>query len=698
MTNFSAYPFLRLSCCFALGIVAYHYLGESVLIDWKYLFPAFIVYALLALRNSFKYQFVIATIAFFIIFALGAKRLEFFKDEKRNDHLIVLSDSAKAYRAVIVEAPQEKTKSLRCVLEVYSIWTGDNWVSAKGLVNTYVDLEKGAGLKYGDLIYVNGSPTLTTPPANPGEFDYKSYLVYNGIHHQQYVGDNYELTGHKAPSWFLEKANMLRNYCVQQISSHISDPYARGVTLALVLGVKDDLDDELVRAFSATGAMHVLAVSGLHVGIIYAIVFLLLKRLGLSKRKYRWVLATASVLILWAYAFLTGLSPSVLRAVTMFTFVAFGRALSRHSNIYNTLAASAMALLCYNPYLIMSVGFQLSYLAVFGIVYLQPKLYALIEVRHSILDKIWAITCVSIAAQLATAPLSILYFHQFPTYFLLSNLFIIPAAFVILINGLILLITSAISFLAVPLAWLLTKIITIVNSLVIWISSWPGSTLNEIYFSILDTWIIYAILVCLILTIARRRFQYLKYAFLMAVFFASSQLQHYISYSNSSEFSVMNISNVNVMDFRSGFDTRMISDTLFEKDIDKHRFSIYPKRLLAGSNQKPAEDRLNIEQREFAFGRLIAFEEYVILHLNKPLTDQYKPRVPIEVDCLILGNNATTDLSVFSGRINFSKLIIDSTNSWFLDRKLVEQSEELDIKCHSVRQNGYYSERWSSSL
>lgn len=676
--------------------MGYHYLGNQILVGWEYLLLAFGTYVFLALRNSLKYQLVLSVLAFLIIFSLGAKRLESFKDEKGNNHLLVVSDSAKAYKAVIVGVPEEKARSLRCKLEVYSIWTGDDWKPATGLVNAYVDTVKGSALHYGDLLYVVGNPEVTSPPGNPGEFDYKGYLVYNRIHHQQYLGGNFEVIGHQAPSWLLEQANILRAFCVNQISGLVTDKYARGVTLALVLGVKDGLDDELIQAFSATGAMHVLAVSGLHVGIVYAIVFFLLKRLGLSKQKYRWVLAILSVLILWGYAFLTGLSPSVLRAVTMFTFVAFGRALSRHSNIYNTLAASAMALLCYNPYLIMSVGFQLSYLAVFGIVFLQPKLYELIQVNNVILDKLWAITCVSIAAQLATAPLSMLYFHQFPTYFLLSNLFIIPAAFIILINGLLLLITSAISFLAIPLAWLLTKFIALVNGLVIWISSWPGSTLDGIYLSILDTWIIYALLIFLILTIMQRRIRYLKYAFLMSIFFAASQFGHYTTYSNSNEFSVMNISNSNVLDFRSGFSSKMISDTLFEKDIDKQRFNLYPKRLLAGTAQKSSEDQLKIEHLDFAFGKLIAFDDKIFLYLSKPMTDQYKPEVPIAVDCLILGNNALTDLSRLEGKISFTQLIIDPTNSWYVDNQLVIQSEQLKVKCHSVRQNGYYSERWSS--
>ena len=505
---FSAFPLLRLTICFALGIVGFHYLGTFVLIPWEFLFAGIILYFFLSSKSSFRYQVVLAFLAFFLLFGLGTQRLEGYKDEARLDHLLNQSGVIEAYKALVVESPEAKEKSIGCRLEVYEVLIDGNWELSDGVISAYLDLENGKSVKYGDLLYVTGKPETTSPPANPGEFDYRRYLTYNRIYHQQFIGDQFTVIGHEPMNWFVKKANYLRSESIEIISALMTDDRARGITLALVLGVKDDLQDDVIQAFSATGAMHVLAVSGLHVGIIYALVFLVLKRIGLSKRKYRWWLAILSMLMLWSYALLTGLSPSVLRAVTMFSFIAIGRALSRNTNIYNTLAASALALLLYNPYLIMSVGFQLSYLAVFGIVYIQPKLYALVQFDHWLIDKIWAITCVSIAAQLATAPLSVLYFHQFPTYFLLSNLFIIPAGFVILASGLLLLSTSAVSVVAGTLGWLVTKFIVAVNGLVFWISELPGSTLDGIYLSILDTWIIYGLMCCAIVFFGQKEIRF----------------------------------------------------------------------------------------------------------------------------------------------------------------------------------------------
>lgn len=676
-----------------MGIVAFHYLGNSVFIPWYFLALAFAIYCFLTLKSTFRYQSLLAALAFFMFFGLGTQRLAYFKGESASYHLLNL-DTIQAYKAAVLETPQVKEKSVSCKLEVYQVLIGGIWQRADGIVNAYLDTLGGRNLTYGDLLFVRGMPARTLPPANPGEFDYRGYLVYHRIQHQHFIRDQFAFIGHRPPNWFVGKANLLRAESVKMISAFITEESVRGIVLALVLGVKDDLQEDVIQTFATTGAMHVLAVSGLHVGIIYAIIFLLLKRLGLSKPKYKWWLALISMLILWGYALLTGLSPSVLRAVTMFSFIAMGQALSRHTNIYNTLAASALALLIYNPYLIMSVGFQLSYLAVFGIVYLQPRFYVLIEVNHWLFDKVWAIACVSIAAQLATAPLSMLYFHQFPSYFLLSNLFIIPAAFIILVSGLLLLATSFISPMAEVLGWLITKFITMVNALVFWVSQLPGSTVKGIYLSILDTWLIYGVLVCVILCFARKRLIYLKYGVGLSLIFAISQIWHFSQFASTNEFSVMAISGNQVMDLRRGFNSHMIADSSFILDTEGQRFHLQPKRLLSGSSASVTADALELDMVSTRLGRLISFDGLRILCLDRNVLSGMESSITIEVDWLILGRDVLKDLDDLNGKVLFEELIIDPSNSWYTDQKLASQARQLKLKYHSVRQEGYYTSQW----
>ena len=203
------------------------------------------------------------------------------------------------------------------------------------------------------------------------------------------------------------------------------------VASALLLGYRENLDKELVKSYASAGAMHVLAVSGLHVGILYLLltrIFSFLKKVKKVKNG-KFILTILIVSFLWFYAIMTGLSASVMRATTMFSFIVIGNELlNRKTSIYNTLAVSAIILMIINPFIVYQVGFQLSYVAVVGIVYLQPKLNRLFYSRYKLVRGVWAITCVSLAAQIATFPLSLHYFHQFSTYFFISNLIVIPAS------------------------------------------------------------------------------------------------------------------------------------------------------------------------------------------------------------------------------------------------------------------------------
>ena len=248
---------------------------------------------------------------------------------------------------------------------------------------------------------------------------------------------------------------------------------------------KDELDFEVKQAYAAAGAMHVLAVSGLHVGIIFLILNTLLAILDTSK-KGRIVKAIILLISLWSYAMITGLSPSVLRAATMFSFVIMGTVLNRSSSIYNTLAASAFFILIINPNLLFEVGFQLSYVAVLGIVYLQPLIYKRIYTRWWLLDKVWAITAVSIAAQIATLPLTLFYFNQFPVYFMLSNLLVIPSAAVILILGILLFIASPIPFISESIGWVLNKFIEGLNFGIKEIEVLPNSLIEGLSINVLE--------------------------------------------------------------------------------------------------------------------------------------------------------------------------------------------------------------------
>ena len=689
MNRFAPYPFLRITPFFILGIVVCHYFTHDLKLSIYPLLALVIAYVALSLIDSLRFKTAIGFVALTCLVLLGHYRLRDFKEDNKPDHLLYFTGEIEAYEAVIIEEPEVKKKSIKVLLRLTRVYSNNSWEDGSARINVYLNDSLASSLKYGDILLVKGRPDLMKRPANPGEFDYASYLVYNNIFHQHFAGEEFQVVGHHPPSAIINHSLKLRDWCRRLLSNHIENPQIRSVVLALVIGMKDELAEELKSAYSAAGAMHVLAVSGLHVGIIYGLVLLIFKRTGLRSRKTKWLLAIVSLLILWLYAFVTGLSPSVLRAVTMFSFIAIGKAMQRNTNIYNTLAASAFVLLWYNPYLIMSVGFQLSYLAVFGIVYLQPKFYGLVNVEHPILEKIWTITCVSLAAQIATAPLSILYFHQFPSYFFISNLFIIPAALIILTMGLALLILGWVPGVGVGVSWILSKFVYLTNVLVFSVEALPGSLIEGLQVKTYESWLIYITILGCLLFLARKRFKLLIFSTIMMTSFALSQIVDRSKYSRSSSLSIFDLSGASVLDFNVGAESKLMGDQAFLSEPDKVRFSIQPKRLISYQSTNVDADHLNLVHHKYPGMELIVFQNQTIVYALNDSIRQIDAPEPLPIDYLILSNNAVDDLSTATRLFEFENLIIDKSNRKYLADRLTIQAERLNLNPHSVYESGY---------
>ncbi|HYG19850.1 MAG TPA: ComEC/Rec2 family competence protein, partial [Ohtaekwangia sp.] len=435
------YAFIRIVVFFIAGILVGIYYPESIPLEYAVIlfFSSVGAYFLIAYLSRFAKQKMInpGFAGLLAILLAGYLNVHLKTDADRDDHFARLSDQPGYYKAVVTGYATERNKTWRMEVRVTAVKQDSAWQVSTGMVMLYLSkADFTEPFEYGDVLLVNGSPQAVKPPSNPGEFDYQKFLSYKNIYHQHFLRKgNVARIGSVPDNPVTKLAIDARIWADSTLRKFVSGEREQAIASALVLGITDGLDNDLLNAYAATGAMHVLAVSGLHISIIYLIILTLFKPFNKSVSG-RWTLAFISLLILWIYAFITGLSPSVLRAVTMFSFVALAKPWKQKVNIYNTLGASAFFLLLFDPYMIMSVGFQLSYLAVLGIVYIQPKMYLLWEPKHRLVDQIWKVTTVSIAAQIATLPLGLLYFHQFPNYFLLANLLVIPGSFIVLVGGL----------------------------------------------------------------------------------------------------------------------------------------------------------------------------------------------------------------------------------------------------------------------
>ncbi len=618
-------------------------------------------------------------------FFIGYALLQLKTNKNDATHLQNVQNSIKAYTAIVRSAPESKSKSWKIEIEVTAIKTSQ-WNTATGKVLLYVSKKIGAmDWNYGDQLLVLGSPQLLRPPANPAEFDFKRYLSFKNIYHQQYVlPESVKRTTPPNRKGFIYYSHKAGRWAIEQLNANVTSTQGQAIAAALVLGVTDGIDTDLQNAYAASGAMHVLAVSGLHVGIIYAMLLLMLKPISKFKGS-KWVVASISLLVLWGFAFITGLSPSVLRAVTMFSFVAIARPFGQRTNIYNTLAASAFVLLLYNPYLVMSVGFQLSYLAVLGIVYLQRPIYNLWEASTKVGDWVWQITCVSIAAQVATFALGLLYFHQFPVYFLISNLFVIPLSTGVLVVGVLLLMVSFIS----PVAWLVGKILSVLiyllNQTVFFTEKLPFSLINGIHISTFQCLLLMGALLSIILLFEFRKIKWLYSTAIFISVFSLIQWIHFNEYFSRRQFVVYAISGHSASEQIESGNSIFLADSSLLHDEERIRFHIRPNRLQQGVANIAVSQRTNNKADsaiQFLYwgGKSIA------------LVSHRKAKWPqkLMVDFLVVSKNAFPLKNFISQQMQIGTFIIDETNTAAYSAKLTKFAQATNSNVHDIKQQGAF--------
>lgn len=482
---FSEFPFVRYILFMILGICSYPLFWETEL-RWLILAVSvlYLVYGILVINNKlarrFRFRILVPALAYAQLFVVGilACHLNDIRLDEKN--LINHPEELSYFIGTTLEWDEPKARSKMNRVEL-------KWAFAKAATSIQGEVvvyhQADTLLQPGQVVLFSGNPSPIAPPANPGQFDYQTFMQRQGISHTHFVGKNIGILGEVRDQPILDFFSSIRMAMLRQVEDHISEPASAQIAKALLIGHKKQMDPEISQAYSVTGAMHILAVSGLHVGIIYGFFFLFLKPYRLKPRARAFYLSLL-ILVIWSYACITGLSPSVLRAATMFTFVAFAQMQSRSPSIFNPIALSAMILLLFDPFLLYAVGFQLSYLALLGILLIQPLLVRIWLPPYRWLDYCWQISTVGIAAQLATFPVSAYYFHQFPSYFILSNLVAIPAAFLIMAVGIPFLLLSSVPILSTVLAWMTDWLIRAMNFLIFWMGSFPGASVKDIHFEL----------------------------------------------------------------------------------------------------------------------------------------------------------------------------------------------------------------------
>ena len=375
------------------------------------------------------------------------------------------------------------------------------------------------------LLKNNFSPI--NKPLNPHQFNYKEYLENIGIHQQIYSTKKEILFLESGAYSLLGIIHKIRLKIQQSLNLYHFSKDELSVMNALLLGQRQDISKELTANYSKAGAIHILAISGLHVGIILWMLSLVLKPLERFKRG-KVIKLALMILFLWFFAVLAGMSASVTRAVTMFSAIVLGQFFNKKNAVEQSLIFSMFILLLIKPLFLFDIGFQLSYLAVFGIIWLQPLFYKLWTPNLYFINKAWQLITVSSAAQLGVLPLSLFYFHQFPGLFFVSNLIIIPFLGIILGTGMIILVLSYFSVLPAFLVSIYGGVISILNGLVSFLANQEAFLFSDISFSAIKMFLSYLVIIaCFQFFLKRNAKRCLLFLSLILVFQSVSFYEKY---------------------------------------------------------------------------------------------------------------------------------------------------------------------------
>ena len=535
--QFLNFTIIKLSIFLILGIITGFYIDLPALPLFIFLGLLFLIFCISFLRARRK----LFDDAFFgictwsLIFSLGMATAYLHQPKNQQHHYINLqSTKADLMQIRVIEALKPNLYNQPYIAEVERIFSSKNSIPVTGKILLNISKDSISSIiQPGMKLIVPNQTTNIAKPLNPYRFNYRKFMQKQKVEMQLQLNKSEIQTLPHNEKRILTHISNFRERLIQKLSEAKFNKDELAIMQALLLGQRQDISKEIYDEYAAAGAIHILAVSGLHVGIILLILNWLFAPLNYLKNGL--ILKTfILILLMWSFAILAGLSPSVVRAVTMFSFIAIGMQMRRKTSVLNSLFISLFILLLVNPYFIFQVGFQLSYLAVFAIVTIQPKLFKLWQPKFKITKYFWGLFTVSIAAQIGVLPLSLFYFHQFPGLFFLSNLVVLPVLGLILGLGILVILLALLQLLPDILAETYGNLIGLMNQFIGWVAGKEDFVFTDIHFNIWQNLSAYLLIFFFILLIYRKNFRNLVF-FLCGILIVQSSMLYSKMQNSTSE-------------------------------------------------------------------------------------------------------------------------------------------------------------------
>jgi competence protein ComEC len=684
MVNWFKYPFIRLLMPFALGIwLSFSCLNLSQnMVGYLLVAVVLLGVALFVVASAvkdYRYRWIFGVILNLHLILIGVVVVHIRDDD--------LDAGREVFVARLAEWPTEKERSVKAVLKMQS---------DHGAVMAYFEKnERSLGLRYGDVIAFYEPPDMVESPKNPEQFDYQKYLYRKGILRQVYLkNDAWEELGMNRANPVYAFSYRLRDFLLRTMRELGIEGDEYAVAAAILLGYDDTLPTELRQKYVAAGSMHILCVSGMHVGVVFMVFSYLLGFLNRRKPWHNVLKQSLLLLLIWFYALLAGLAPSILRSTIMLSFVIIGDMLKREGVLLNSLAASAFLLLCIDPANLFNVGFLLSYCAVIGIVVLQRPIYNLFYTKFKFLDKIWELTAVTLAAQIATAPFAIYYFHQFPSYFWLSNLFMGPISTVVIIGGMVMLLVCFIPYINIGVAFCVKWMVCAMNFIVTRVENLPFSIIKGLYINTLEFVCVIIALLLLMMLIEHKK-KFMVFGMLsMLLIFSVSQLTRSVCQRTQMLLTVYSMSKNTAIDFVCGTEHVLLCDTMVMSEPSLASFSVENHLIREGIYKNGTLLPLCCPKFENHYMKkyknMLSFGGKTIAFFDKNSTFGVKMPYRPHVDYFVVHGRNKVDLEKLLNCYIVDLLIIDGSVPDYLRSRIVEKAEEVGQEYYDVKTAGAF--------
>lgn len=682
-------PFIRLLIPLVSGILIVNYFQPSLKSVMILMAVFLLLYFLLekqSILKKFQWNWLSGVCLNVLLIAMGSLLILLHKFHK-NQATFTVNETGSSYLAISIEevlAQNSGSGTDRFVAAIRSEWEQGACRTVKGrcLLSVRKD-STDPNWEPGQILLIRKQPRLIHDNGNPGGFSYRQYYARQGIHYQLYLNKTeYRICTQTAQKGLHFYLHTIRRFVIQTIRKLIPGEKEQGLAEALLIGYRNDLDKELVKSYSRMGVVHIIAISGLHLGMIYGLLLLFSKPFQRLKW-FRWVKPVILLSVLWFFTLLAGAAPSVLRSALMFSFIILGECFSKKIKTFHSLTASAFFLLMVNPYFLWDTGFQLSYAAVGGIVLLWKPVYKMIYVKNRLLRAFWQMQAITISAQVFTLPLTLYYFHQFPNLFLFTNALAVPLSGYVLYGELLILVFCKIPLLNNYTGQIVSWLIRCLNGFIERTDRLPFALTENIRFGLIETIFLYGILCFVILALLQRNNRCFLGSLLLVLFlflYRTILSYHFRTQNKLVMYDISGREHIDIYQGKQvwvwGEDAPNPGDQLKNAILSTSR----REHGIMPDSKKPAKRITH---------PLYLGQHRTVLHIDRYF--QLMPvKKPLPVDLIILGPfqpfSITQIAAVFSGK---QYIFAAGTPLWKI-RYWKKEADSLHLRHHTVSEQGAF--------